>query len=94
MIKYKEKELECGQFPEQGDDPYSDEVPVGESQNIDLSFAELRQRLPAEVSDQVIKLIMSSEEAMVDFAKIQTPQDVQVFNKKYNSDLQMPTQVA
>lgn len=94
MRRYKEKELEGGQFPEPGDDPYSDEMPVAESQNIDLSFAELRQRLPAEVSDQVIKLIMSSEEAMVDFAKIQTPQDVQVFNKKYNSDLQMPTQVA
>ena len=62
--------------------------------NIDLTFAELRQRLPAEVSYQVIRLILSSEEAMVDFAKIQTPQDIQVFNKKYNSDLQMPTQVA
>tara|TARA_B100001996_G_C18671965_1_gene597057 strand:- start:5440 stop:6693 length:1254 start_codon:yes stop_codon:yes gene_type:complete len=94
MRKYKEKELEGGQFPEPGDDPFATEDPVARSQDIDLTFAELRKRLPEEVSDQVIKLIISSEEAMIDFAKLQTPQDIQVFNKKYNTDLQMPTQVA
>ena len=59
-----------------------------------MQFEELRARLPQEVSDSVIKLIMQSEQAMVDFAQIQTPQDIQVFNQKYNTDLQTPTQVA
>ena len=58
-----------------------------------MQFEELRARLPQEVSDSVIKLIMQSEQAMVDFAQIQTPQDIQVFNQKYNTDLQTPTQV-
>jgi len=58
-----------------------------------MEFEELRARLPQEVSDSVIKLIMQSEQAMVDFAQIQTPQDIQVFNQKYNTDLQTPTQV-
>ena len=59
-----------------------------------MQFEELRARLPQEVSDSVIKLIMQSEQAMVDFAQIQTPQDIQVFNQRYNTDLQTPTQVA
>ena len=59
-----------------------------------MQFEELRARLPQEVSDSVIKLILQSEQAMVDFAQIQTPQDIQVFNQKYNTDLQTPTQVA
>ena len=58
-----------------------------------MSFEELRARLPQEVSDSVIQLITQSEQAMIDFAQIQTPQDIQVFNQKYNTDLQTPNQV-
>ena len=61
---------------------------------LQLSYEELRRRLPPEVSDQVIQLILNSEEAMIDFAQLQTPQDIGIFNQKYNTDLQMPTQVA
>ena len=64
------------------------------SADIQLTFDELRKRLPPEVSDGVIKLIMSSEEAMIDFAQLITPEDIAVFNDKYNVDLQYPTQVA
>jgi hypothetical protein len=31
---------------------------------------------------------------MIDFAKLQTQEDVSIFNQKYNSDLQIPQQVA
>jgi len=72
--------------PGSGPDPDPGSPPV-------MQFEELRARLPQEVSDSVIKLIMQSEQAMVDFAQIQTPQDIQVFNQKYNTDLQTPTQV-
>ena len=64
------------------------------SADIQLTFQELRKRLPPEVSDSVINLIMSSEEAMIDFAQLITPEDIAVFNDKYNVDLQYPTQVA
>ena len=59
-----------------------------------LTFQELRKRLPPEVSDKVITLIVSSEEALMDFAQIQTPEDVARFNQKYNSDLVIPVEVA
>ena len=31
---------------------------------------------------------------MIDFAQLITPEDIAVFNDKYNVDLQYPTQVA
>ena len=64
------------------------------SADIQLTFTELRKRLPPEVSDGVINLIMNSEQAMIDFAQLMTPEDIAVFNDKYNVDLQYPTQVA
>ena len=64
------------------------------SADIEMTFAELRRRLPPEVNDGVIKLIMSSEQAMIDFAQLVTPDDIATFNEKYNVDLQYPTQVA
>jgi len=55
-----------------------------------LTFEELRARLPKEVSDQVA----TSEAALLDFANIDTQEDISIFNQKYNVDLQLPTQVA
>jgi len=69
-------------------------VPEPGDENIEFSFVELRKRLPPEVTDAVINLILNSEEAMIDFAKLQTQEDVSIFNQKYNSDLQIPQQVA
>ena len=57
-----------------------------------LTFEELRARLPMEVTDSVIRLLSSSEAALLDFANINTEQDIAVFNQKYNTDLQLPTQ--
>ena len=59
-----------------------------------ITFEELRSRLPSEVSDSVVKLLATSEAALFDFANIQTQEDIAQFNLKYNSDLQLPAQVA
>jgi len=77
-------------------DPGSPPIMQAEAsqQDIEMTFAELRRRLPPEVNDGVIKLIMSSEQAMIDFAQLMTPDDISTFNEKYNVDLQYPTQVA
>ena len=59
-----------------------------------LTFQELRARLPQEVSDEVVRLIATSEEALLDFANLETQEDIVLFNQKYQSDLQLPAQVA
>ena len=58
----------------------------------DLTFEELRNRLPQEISDDIINLILSSAEAMEDFATIQTEQDISTFNKKYGVNLVLPSE--
>ena len=57
-----------------------------------LSYAELRARLPQEVSDEVVRLLASSEAALLDFAQIQTQEDIRRFNQNYKADLQLPAQ--
>ena len=57
-----------------------------------LTFEELRNRLPQEVSDDIINLILSSAEAMEDFATIQTELDISNFNKKYGVNLVLPSE--
>ena len=59
-----------------------------------ISFEELRARLPQEVSNEVVRLLSSSEAALIDFAQIQTQDDISRFNQKYNTDLQLPAQQA
>jgi hypothetical protein len=59
-----------------------------------ISFEELRARLPQEVSNEVVRLLASSEAALIDFAQIQTQDDISRFNQKYNTDLQLPAQQA
>ena len=56
----------------------------------DLSFEELRARLPQEITDDIIQLIVSSKQALVDFANIRTQQDVNSFNQKYDVNLVVP----
>lgn len=55
-----------------------------------LSFAEVRARLPQEISDDIVRLIVSSPMAFEDFASIQTQMDVENFNSKYNVNLSLP----
>ena len=56
----------------------------------DLSFEELRARLPQEITDDIIQLIANSKQALVDFANIRTQQDVNSFNQKYDVNLVVP----
>ena len=56
----------------------------------DLSFEELRSRLPESITNDVVQLIANSQQALVEFANIQTQQDVKEFNKKYEVNLVLP----
>jgi len=55
-----------------------------------LSYEELRSRLPASITDDIIQLIANSQEALVDFANIQTQRDIKSFNQKYQVELVLP----
>ena len=55
-----------------------------------LNYEELRSRLPSSISDDIIQLIASSQEALVEFANIQTQRDVKTFNQKYQVELVLP----
>ena len=57
-----------------------------------IDYETLRARLPREISDDIVKLIASSPEALEDFATIQTQQDVVNFNTKYNVELKLPAE--
>ena len=56
----------------------------------DLTFQELRARLPETVSDDIVQLLVNSEEALVEFANIQTERDIATFNRKYQVNLVLP----
>jgi len=56
-----------------------------------ISFEELRQRLPAEITDDIIVILAESTAALVDFAEIQTQTDVDQFNMKYGVNLALPS---
>jgi len=57
-----------------------------------LSYEELRSRLPQEISNEIVQLLVSSAEALADFAEIQTQQDVDNFNAKYGVNLLLPSE--
>ena len=56
-----------------------------------LTYEELRQRLPAEITDDIIVILAESTAALVDFAEIQTQTDVDQFNMKYGVNLALPS---
>jgi hypothetical protein len=55
-----------------------------------LSYGQLRDRLPKEITDDVVMLLSNSEEALQDFAYIRTQDDVSKFNVKYGVNLVVP----
>jgi hypothetical protein len=55
-----------------------------------LSYAQLRDRLPKEITNDVVMLLSNSEEALQDFAYIRTQDDVGKFNIKYGVNLVVP----
>ena len=67
-----------------------DQGPTQDSTVQDLSFEELRSRLPESITNDVVTLIANSQQALVEFANIQTEQDVKAFNRKYEVNLVLP----
>ena len=55
-----------------------------------LSYPELRTRLPQEISDEIVMLLANSKQALLDFANIQTGEDVASFNQQYDVNLTLP----
>jgi len=55
-----------------------------------LSYDEIRARLPKEISDDIVTLLANSYEALADFAEIRTQADVDAFNLKYQVQLVLP----
>ena len=56
----------------------------------DLSYTELRTRLPQEISNEIVMLLANSKQALLDFANIQTGEDVASFNQQYDVNLTLP----
>ena len=64
----------------------------GTTNEINISYEQLRDRLPQEISNEIVLLLSESYEAFADFAEIQTQADVNEFNTKYNVQLFLPQQ--
>ena len=64
------------------------EQPKGEVQ--ELSYTELRARLPNEISNEIVMLLANSKQALLDFANIQTGEDIASFNQQYDVNLTLP----
>jgi len=58
-----------------------------EGQVQDLSYNELRARLPQSIDNDVVQVIANSKQALLDFANIRDQQDVNEFNQRYNVSL-------
>tara|TARA_R100000781_G_scaffold5788_1_gene6298 strand:+ start:67 stop:1122 length:1056 start_codon:yes stop_codon:yes gene_type:complete len=58
--------------------------------SIDMSYAEFRKKMDAQVTDDVVQLVYYNPTAFADFANIETQEDVYEFNNKYNVNLVLP----
>ena len=58
-----------------------------EDQIENLSFTELRARLPQSIDNSIVQVIANSKQALLDFANIRDQQDVDEFNQRYNVSL-------
>ena len=61
-----------------------------QDKKIPLSYDELKGRLKGQVSDNIVRLLSASYEALADFAEIRTQADVNSFNQKYQVELVLP----
>ena len=90
----EEKKAEGGRIGYQNAGPVMPASSIGqeETNQINISYEQLRERLPQEISDEIVQLLSQSYEAFADFAEIQTQADVNEFNTKYNVQLFLPKQ--
>ena len=61
-----------------------------EAAPMQLTYDQLRARLPKEIGDEIVRLLANSYEALADFASIATQADVDNFNVKYGVELVLP----
>jgi len=66
--------------------------PMTTDQGPKIDYATLRARLPQEITDDIVKLISASPQALEDFATIATQQDVDQFNRTYSVNLVLPAE--
>ena len=66
--------------------------PMDDGANNLISFDQMRARLPAEITDDIIELMVNSAEALEDFAMISDQSQVDQFNKKYSVNLVLPAE--
>jgi len=83
-----------GGVVEEQEEPMMDPMQTAEQPEtekpIQLSYDELRARLPEQITDDIVQLLATSYEALADFAQIQTQADVNAFNSKYQVNLVLP----
>ena len=57
---------------------------------VEITYEELRARLPEEINNEVVQMLSTSYEALADFAELRTQADVDTFNSKYGVTLVLP----
>ena len=87
MVKEALKDMQMGGSPVDAQKTQTTE-PVQQEQILD--YNQVRSRLPKEITDDIVTLIVTSEQAFGDFSEIQTQADVENFNRKYNVNLVLP----
>ena len=80
--------LKLGTEPKMMKEVVDQKRDTGEVQ--DLSYTELRARLPQEISNDIVQLLANSKQALLDFANIQTAEDIASFNQQYDVNLTLP----
>jgi hypothetical protein len=68
------------------------QAPMTMDQEPKIDYETLRARLPQEITDDIVRLIAASPQALEDFATIATQQDVDQFNKTYSVNLVLPAE--
>jgi len=81
--------LKFGSEPKMMESVAEQKQQTGEVQ--DLSYTELRARLPQEISNDIVQLLSQSKQALLDFANIQTTEDISTFNQQYDVNLSLPS---
>jgi len=72
----------------------SETIPQGSGADMasdNLSYDELRARLPKEISDDIVSILAESPQALIMFSEIQTQTDVDEFNMAYGVNLSLPS---
>jgi hypothetical protein len=81
---------QMGGGADMGTEPATMEQKPRTTDKMPIDYDTLRARLPKEITDDIVKLIAASPEALEDFATIATQQDVDLFNQKYSVNLVLP----